>query len=115
MAKKNLMTNPVIQEIIAGLIWVYMTLLKFTVRWEIRGLEHIQPHWDNPGPAVLCFWHGRVVGLLAGWRLDKQKPTVLISKSTDGDMITRTARNIGVKAVRGSSRNPKKEESGKGG
>lgn len=115
MAKKNIMTNPVIQEIIAGLIWAYMMLVKYTVRWEIRGKEHIQPQWDNPGSAVLCFWHGRVVGLLAGWRLDLLRPTILISKSTDGDMITRTARNLGVRAVRGSSRNPKKDESGKGG
>lgn len=113
--KKSPLSNPIVQEIVAGLIWFYMQLVKRTVRWEVRGMEHVDAFWNNPMPAVLCFWHGRVVGLLSGWRLDLVKPVVLISKSEDGDMISRTARMLGVKAVRGSSRNPKKEKSGKGG
>ncbi|MBV8672275.1 MAG: lysophospholipid acyltransferase family protein, partial [Acidobacteriaceae bacterium] len=48
-----------------------------------------------------CFWHRCT--LLAGWYFRKFRCSILISRSFDGELITRTLRLLGYDAVRGSS------------
>jgi lysophospholipid acyltransferase (LPLAT)-like uncharacterized protein len=50
---------------------------------------------------ILAFWHGRL--LMMPRICKKYGITVLVSKSTDGELIARTVKPFGIDSVRGSS------------
>jgi lysophospholipid acyltransferase (LPLAT)-like uncharacterized protein len=57
--------------------------------------------WRAGTPAIYAVWHGRILLLphLYGWR----RARVLVSRSRDGELLTRFVAYFGLEAVRGSS------------
>ena len=55
----------------------------------------------NKVNAVFAFWHGTM--LVPWFLLRRYKPSTIISKSSDGDILTRILNNWGFKVKRGSS------------
>jgi len=105
---KAVVSSTPVQALIGGLLAGYMSLVKATTRWEVRGLDHAQPVWDSGNGVIGCVWHARILMTIAAWPKNVQPPAILISRSREGDVVTRVARHHKVGVVRGSSRNKKK-------
>lgn len=95
-----------------ALSWVlakYMQFCAATKSWERRGREHLDVCTGTGEGMVAAFWHSRIGLSFMGWdRKAPQTPTMLISRSREGDFIARFARNLSIATVRGSSRNTRK-------
>lgn len=60
------------------------------------------------GPALICFWHNRIVGITAAFnakypRRERRGVTVLTSASKDGEILAQFVAAFGMGSVRGSS------------
>lgn len=109
---KQFVRSDAVQGALAGLFTGYLRLVYATSRWTREGQEKAQAVWDAGGPAILCLWHQGIPISRPTWDLTKgaQPLRILISRSSDGEFITRTMANLGLGAIRGSR---KKTESGK--
>ncbi len=76
-------------------------LLGLTLRYR----EVIEPggfaQRKNSAPGIYCFWHRCLIP--AAHQFRSWKIAILISRSTDGELIARTVERLGFLAVRGSS------------
>ena len=82
--------------------------LGVTLAFTAAGLEPLRPLWAAGRPLIYAIWHGRI--LMAPWvserlrRSDGARPArVLVSRSRDGELVTRFVRRFGLDAARGSS------------
>ena len=82
-----------------------LRLLGFLLGWALRLLRwtwRLRVEGTPPEePGLWSFWHGDLL-CLSALRL-KLAPTVLISRSRDGELANRAARVLGLNVVRGSS------------
>jgi lysophospholipid acyltransferase (LPLAT)-like uncharacterized protein len=82
--------------------------LAATWRFEVvGGREHLEALIGRPRPVLPCGWHHELLPLCA-WILEGPlrgalKPTFLISRSRDGELVSRVLRLWGGATVRGSS------------
>ena len=76
-------------------------LLAWTWRIRVVNREAIEPLRRANAPYVFACWHGQMLPLL--WVHRGQGIAILVSEHRDGEIITRIARTIGFKAVRGST------------
>jgi len=111
---KSVLKSRAVQTAIGTLVGAYMGVVGATIRWERRGLEHIEPIRASGEGLVGCVWHGRIMLSPSIWPKGAQPVKVLISRSGEGDAIARAAAVNGVGAIRGSSLNMKKKEKLKG-
>ncbi len=109
MLKRLLRSDPV-QNVLTALLAGYMRLVRATTRWEVRGLQNVQPLWRQGQGVIGVFWHGRVLMTIAAWPEDGQRPAILISRSPDGAFIARATRRLGYAVIRGSARNVRKSK-----
>jgi hypothetical protein len=74
-----------------------------TWRFEVIAPEGVVPvlFGERPGPEIYCFWHQCVLPCTVYFR--RSYATILISRSFDGELITRILKMFGFGAVRGSS------------
>jgi lysophospholipid acyltransferase (LPLAT)-like uncharacterized protein len=79
------------------------SLIGRTWRFEVIAEEGVIPvvFGERPGPEIYCFWHQCVLPCTLYFR--HSFAIILISKSFDGELITRTLKLFGFGAVRGSS------------
>lgn len=96
--------------------WYRRWLMASAVRllaWGLRLLYvtlrpvHVQQHfercaWNGGTPVLLAFWHGRMLYFLH--RYHRQRFTILVSRSKDGEFVTQVLQRFGVHVTRGSSR-----------
>jgi lysophospholipid acyltransferase (LPLAT)-like uncharacterized protein len=76
-------------------------LLRFTMRFEIRGMDAVKPLMDSNEMLLWIFWHGRMLMMPA---LPRRKALrILTSKHRDGELISRMIGLLGVKSIRGST------------
>ena len=85
-----------------------MGLLGRSYRFEwVRGEEHLRALTAEEKPAVLSFWHDRVLGVayhLVRHCLRRGYPiTILVSRSRDGELGALLTRRWGAGVVRGSA------------
>src|SRR5690349_19217831 len=78
--------------------------LRWTMRIDLRGEEHLRAAAASGRPYLFAGWHGQILPFLL-WRLSVQVPRLvtMISRSRDGETIARLAEPLGVEAVRASS------------
>lgn len=88
------------------LVPVINVLCKTLKIYEINNAE-LNNFEVNNRNAVFAFWHGTM--LVPWFLLKKYKPSTIISKSSDGDILTRILNNWGYKVKRGSSSKGGKE------
>lgn len=102
---KKLLNSPTALHLIGFLVGAYMHFAAATTRWRIVNEEVGQRLRDSGGPAVVCFWHGRILLAHAGYLARRGMPAtnVLISRSREGEAVTRAARMIGFGVIRGST------------
>ena len=91
--------------VVSALVWLMGT----TWRFEVIAEEGVTPvlFGQRPGPEIYCFWHQCVLPCTIYFRY--ARAVILISRSFDGELITRILRMFGFGAVRGSSSRGGKE------
>ncbi|HSD50242.1 MAG TPA: lysophospholipid acyltransferase family protein [Candidatus Methylomirabilis sp.] len=84
--------------------WLASLLLRAvaaTLRRTDIGREHVDECLGRGERAIVAFWHGRL--LMMPFAYPGQPVTLLISQHRDGEYITRVARWLGFRVVRGSA------------
>ena len=72
-----------------------------TYRFDIRNDEPVKKIAKEGGKFVAAFWHGRMI---IPWYIHRNyKVAALVSKSKDGEMLTRMLKSWNYDVVRGSS------------
>jgi len=105
---KRLMRSAVMQAILGGLVALWMTLVKYTTRWDILYPERVEPIIEGNEGFIALTFHSRFLLLTSAWKRSYQHPHVLISRSRDGAVVAWTCRWLGLSTVRGSAKNAAK-------
>jgi lysophospholipid acyltransferase (LPLAT)-like uncharacterized protein len=89
----------VVPQVVRVLLW----LVSRTWRFEVISEEGVTPvlYGQKAGPEIYCFWHQCVLPCTVYFR--RSHAVILISRSFDGELITRILKMFGFDAVRGSS------------
>lgn len=106
---KRFMRSRAMQITVGWLVAAYMTLAKYTTRWEVERAEIAQPIIDGGKGFIALTWHSRFMMLTAAWKKKWQLPYVLISRSRDGEIVAHTSHFLGLKTIRGSAKKAAKD------
>jgi len=89
--------------VVPRLVWALISVVGRTWRFQVIAEEGATPRifGDGAGPEIYCFWHQCVLPCAFYYR--RTGATILISRSFDGELITRALELFGFHAVRGSS------------
>lgn len=89
----------VVPRLVEAVLWV----VGLTWRFEVIAEEDVRPvvFGEKAGPEIYCFWHQCVLPCTVYFR--RSGAVILISRSFDGELVTRVLRLFGFDAVRGSS------------
>jgi lysophospholipid acyltransferase (LPLAT)-like uncharacterized protein len=89
--------------VIPRVVWALLSLVGLTWRFEVIAEQGVTPllYGRGAGPRIFCFWHQCVLPCAVYFRTTGA--TILISRSFDGELITRILGLFGFCAVRGSS------------
>lgn len=89
--------------IVPPIVWALFRLIGLTWRYEVIAEDGVTPvaYGHKTGGQIYCFWHQCVLPCALYFR--HTNAVILISRSFDGELITRTLRLFGFGAVRGSS------------
>lgn len=100
LSKKIAKSTPV-RLFVCWLAALYIRFVWVTSRWKMVGKDHLDDTFTN-GPAILCFWHGRL--LMAPYTWQKPHPfRMLISAHRDGELIANTVAHFNIDWVKGST------------
>jgi hypothetical protein len=93
----------IVLAIVPRLVWALLRITEWTWRYEVIAEEGVTPvlFGQKPGPEIYCFWHQCVLPCTMYFR--HAHAVILISRSFDGELITRILQMFGYDAVRGSS------------
>ena len=93
----------IVLAVVPRIVWALLLVIGRTWRFEVIAEEGVVPvrEGQQAGPEIYCFWHQCVLPCAFYFR--KSGAVILISRSFDGELITRTLRLFGFDAVRGSS------------
>ena len=105
-AEPNLRFTPVqrlVLAVVPRVVWALLSVLGRTWRFEVIAEEGVVPIlFGQKSPAeIFCFWHQCVLPCTLYFR--RSRAVILISRSFDGELITRILKMFGYDAVRGSS------------
>jgi lysophospholipid acyltransferase (LPLAT)-like uncharacterized protein len=92
-----------ILAVVPRVVWALLWVVGLTWRFEVIAEEGVVPvlYGQKPGPEIYCFWHQCVLPCTMYFR--RSVAVILISRSFDGELITRILQMFGYGAVRGSS------------
>ncbi len=94
----------VIAWFLGGLVAAYMTLVKYTTRWEVEHASRAAPIIAGRDGVIALTWHSRFLMLTSAWKRSYALPHVLISRSRDGAIVAWTCRFLGLRSIRGSTK-----------
>lgn len=93
----------IVLAIVPRVVWALLWIVGLTWRFEVIAEEGVTPVLlgQRPGPEIYCFWHQCVLPCTVYFR--HSLSVILISRSFDGELITRILKMFNYGAVRGSS------------
>jgi len=93
----------IVLAVVPRIVWALLSIIGRTWRFEVIAEEGVMPvvFGQKAGPEIYCFWHQCVLPCTMYFR--KSGAVILISRSFDGELITRILKMFGFDAVRGSS------------
>jgi lysophospholipid acyltransferase (LPLAT)-like uncharacterized protein len=93
----------IVLAVVPRTVWALLWIIGLTWRFEVIAEEGVTPvvFGQKAGAEIYCFWHQCVLPCALYFR--KSNAVILISRSFDGELITRILRMFGFDAVRGSS------------
>lgn len=91
--------------IVAWLIYIYLVVVGFTKKIHHKSSENYDKLKKQNKPCIYAFWHNQQASILyMTSKFEKgRKACCLVSLSSDGEYIARTAHKFGFKAMRGST------------
>jgi lysophospholipid acyltransferase (LPLAT)-like uncharacterized protein len=97
------LTQRLVLAVVPRIVWALLWLLGLTWRFRVIAEEDVTPvvFGQKAGAEIYCFWHQCVLPCTIYFR--RSGAVILISRSFDGELITRILRMFGFDAVRGSS------------
>jgi lysophospholipid acyltransferase (LPLAT)-like uncharacterized protein len=89
--------------VVPRIVWALLWMVGATWRYEVIAEEGVTPvvFGEKAGAQIYCFWHQCVLPCTMYFR--RTHGVILISRSFDGELITRILCLFGFGAVRGSS------------
>jgi len=95
-----LFRSPLFVSLLYGIVRFYLSLCRVSVANEQVLLGHL----DGGSKVIAAIWHQRFFGLIGyAKKFAVYAPSVMISRSADGEMIAQIALRLGFRPVRGSS------------
>jgi lysophospholipid acyltransferase (LPLAT)-like uncharacterized protein len=93
----------IVLAIAPRMVWALLWVVGHTWRFEVIAEDGVTPviEGQRAGAEVYCFWHQCVLPCTMYFRASGA--VILVSRSFDGELITRVLRLFGFDAVRGSS------------
>lgn len=101
ISKKISRSTPV-RLFVCWLAALYIRFVWLTGRWTRVGEENFRKTFEA-GPAILCFWHGRLLMAPYTWQQRHPPFRMLISAHRDGELIANTVRHFGIDWLKGST------------
>ena len=99
---KNISRNAAARTLACWMGRIFVRFVHATGRWETIGEEHPRRFWDERKPAIVCFWHGRLMMLPYAWK--RPLPFhMLMSAHPDGQLIACLVEGLGIRTLMGSS------------
>ena len=81
-----------------------LRLYFLTVRIEAVNEDVLMQHLDRGGRGIAALWHQRIVAVIGySKRFGNYRPSVMISKSRDGDLVADIFNRLNFRPIRGSS------------
>ena len=101
--KRFTLSQRIALAVVPRLVWALLSIVARTWRFEVIAEEGATPRilGRGAGPEIYSFWHQCVLPCAIYYRATHA--AILISRSFDGELITRTLALFGFCAVRGSS------------
>jgi lysophospholipid acyltransferase (LPLAT)-like uncharacterized protein len=102
-APRFTLSQRLVLAIVPRMVWALLWIVGCTWRYRVIAEEGVTPvlFGQKAGPEIYCFWHQCVLPCAMYFR--RSRAVILISRSFDGELITRILRMFGFDAVRGSS------------
>jgi lysophospholipid acyltransferase (LPLAT)-like uncharacterized protein len=93
----------IVLAVVPRMVWALLWIVGRTWRFEVIAEDGVTPvlEGQKAGPEVYCFWHQCVLPCTMYFRASGA--VILVSRSFDGELITRVLRLFGFDTVRGSS------------
>lgn len=93
----------ILLALVPRVVWALLRVVSLTWRFEEIAEQGVTPLVQGlgAGAEIFCFWHQCVLPCATYFR--RTHATILISRSFDGELITRILEMFGFHAVRGSS------------
>jgi lysophospholipid acyltransferase (LPLAT)-like uncharacterized protein len=99
---QNLIRTAPGQNFIGFLGALFIKIIYYTNRWTYVNRAVFETYVKNNQPAIICFWHGRLLMLPKAWELPKHF-YMLLSHHTDGRLIARVISHFGIRVIYGST------------
>jgi lysophospholipid acyltransferase (LPLAT)-like uncharacterized protein len=109
LRKKRKRISLVLQRLAEGpgslLIAIVFRVHAWTLRTRVEGLEHVHRVMERGAPVVFIYWHQDLPGsVFCKMKVFTGDPLVtMVSRSRDGELITRIIRWFGIESIRASS------------
>ena len=101
---KRLLRAPIVQSLLAGIVFLYVELIIATLTWRVENRAEADAAIASSHGLIGLFWHGRIAQAMACRPILRNKSRrVMISLSRDGDFIAKAAQWLRVPTLRGSS------------
>lgn len=98
------LTRYALQHNLMVIAYTLVRLYFLTIRIESVNEEVVVQHLKNGGKLIAALWHQRIIAVLDyAKRFGHYRPSVMISKSRDGDLIADIFSRMNFRPVRGSS------------
>jgi hypothetical protein len=97
------LSQRLVLAVVPRIVWALLSVVGMTWRFEVIAEDGATPLLLGlgAGAEIFCFWHQCVLPCAVYFR--RTHGTILISRSFDGELITRILEMFGFHAVRGSS------------
>jgi lysophospholipid acyltransferase (LPLAT)-like uncharacterized protein len=102
-ATRFTLSQRLVLAVVPRIVWALVWVVGLTWRFRVIAEDGVTPvvFGQKAGPEIYCFWHQCVLPCAVYFR--RSHAVILISRSFDGELITRILRMFGFDAVRGSS------------
>jgi len=98
------LTRYALQHNLMIIAYYFVRLFFLTIRIESVNEESVVQHLKNGGKLIAALWHQRIIAVIGyAKRFGYYRPSVMISKSRDGNLIANIFSRMNFRPVRGSS------------
>ncbi len=99
---KRVFKSSYFRRLICWLIASYIRFVYYTNHKDIQVDEGAIPYAEGKLPAVICFWHGRLL-MIPMISPKNRKASIVISSHSDGQIISGAMENFGFSTITGST------------